>query len=149
MKLAGSSCEGDVDLTAPANSVTRAQRGFVLSDDSKAPPHFGLDQALYTFNTDADAKAFAAGVVSSITGCAKRTGTAVVTPLGTVSAPASGQLFTVDQRINLNSAARFRVGVAAIGSRVVYFAANPTPSFDLTDQQWLTVLERGIARAQQ
>lgn len=149
MKLAGSSCEGDVDLTNPAKSVTRAQRGFVLSDDPKASAHFGLDEASYTFDTDADAKAFADGVVASITGCAKRTGTATVAALGTVQAPATGQLFTVDQRMNIDRAARYRVGVAAIGTRVVYFAANPTGSFDLTDEQWLTVLERAVARVQQ
>ena len=53
---------------------------------------------MYTFATDADAKAFSDTVVANVTNCAKTKQTASVTALAKVAGAASGQLFTVDQR---------------------------------------------------
>lgn len=148
MQIPGSACE-DVDLAKVPDATSASQRGFVLDQDPKAPLHFGLDETLYTFGSDAAAQAFATSVMDNVSGCSKRTGTATVAPLGKVEAPATGQLFTVDRRVNLNKAARFRVGVAAIGNRAMYFAANPDANFDLSDEQWLAVLQRAVVRLKQ
>lgn len=148
MALAGSGCEA-VDLTAVPKATAAAQQAFVLKGDPQSSPNFGLDQVLYTFASDADATAFAAGLLNNLRSCTATTPTATVRPLGTLPAPAVGQLFTVDQRTSLDRLARSRVMVGATGVHVVYVAANPTPQFDLSDAAWLDVLQRAVNRAKQ
>ncbi len=148
MKLGGSGCEG-VDLTAVTSATSAVQHAYLLTGDQGASANFGLDEIVYTFANEADAKAFSDGVIASVTDCPKQQATATVTPLGRLEAPASGQLFTVDQRKTIDKAARSRVMVASLGVHAVYLAANPTPEFDLKDEAWLAVLQRAIIRAKQ
>jgi hypothetical protein len=148
MKLAGSGCEG-VDLTAPPKSTTAVQHAYLLTGDAAASPNFGLDEVVYTFASEADAKAFVDSVSANITDCAKTQATATVAAAGTLPQPASGSLFTVDQRKTLDKAARSQVFVSYSGTRAVYLAANPTPTFDLTATNWLAVGQRAISRAKQ
>ena len=148
LKLVGSECEG-VDLTAPAGVAAAQQHAYVLTDDPKASAHFGLDEVVYTFATDADAKAFSDTVVANVTNCAKTKQTASVTALAKVAGAASGQLFTVDQRKTVDTVARSRVVVAAQGVHAIYIAANPTSDYDLPDASWLAIAERALARTAQ
>lgn len=148
LKLVGSECEG-VDLTAPAGVAAAQQHAYVLTDDPKASAHFGLDEVVYTFATDADAKAFTDTVVANVTNCAKTKQTASVTALAKVAGAASGQLFTVDQRKTVDTVARSRVVVAAQGVHAIYIAANPTSDYDLPDASWLAIAERALARTAQ
>ncbi|HQA31367.1 MAG TPA: hypothetical protein PKX10_08110 [Propioniciclava tarda] len=148
LKLVGSECEG-VDLTAPAGVAAAQQHAYVLTDDPKASAHFGLDEVVYTFATDADAKAFSDTVVANVTNCARTKQTASVTALAKVAGAASGQLFTVDQRKTVDTVARSRVVVAAQGVHAIYIAANPTAGFDLPDASWLAIAERALARTAQ
>ena len=148
MKLAGSGCEG-VDLTAPGKSTSAVQHAYLLTGDDAASPNFGLDEVVYTFASEADAKAFVDAVSANITDCPKTQATATVAAAGQLPAPASGNLFTVDQRKTIDKAARSQVFVAFSGTRAVYLAANPTLDFDLTAANWLTVGQRAISRAKQ
>jgi len=147
LTLAGSGCEG-VPLTA-VPGATAAQHAFVLKDDPRSSPNFGLDELLYTFGGPAEASAFATALTTNLAACQQSKQESTVTPLGTLPAPAVGRLFTVDQRTSLDRVARSRIMVGVAGDRVVYLAANPTPQFDLSNEAWLDVLNRAVRRATQ
>ncbi len=147
LTLAGSGCEG-VTLTA-VPGASAAQHAFVLKEDPAASPNFGLDQVLYTFGSPGEASAFAGALAANLVACPAAKPAATVTPLAALPAPAEGRLYTVDQRISLDRVARSRVLVGVAGPRVVYLAANPTPTFDLADAAWLDVLGRALTRATQ
>ena len=148
MKISGSGCEV-VDLTAPPKSTSAVQHAYLLTGDAATSPNFGLDEVVYTFASESDAKAFVDSVTTNISECAKREATATVAAAGTLPPPASGSLFTVDQRKTLDKAARSQVFLSYSGTRAVYLAANPTPTFDLTAANWLAVGQRAINRAKQ
>lgn len=148
MKVTGSGCEG-ISVTKVSKAKSASQRSFVLEGDPDSSSHFGLDEIVYTFGSDADAKAFSSTVIKNIKGCETREQTATVKAGATLPSPANGQLFTVDQLVTVDKAARTRVIVASSGKQAVYIAANPTAKFDLTDAEWLAVGNRALTRAKQ
>lgn len=148
MKITGSGCEG-ISLTDVPKAKTKGQRSFVLTDDPAASDHFGLDEAVYAFASAAEAQKFSDRVIANVKSCPARQATATVKALGTLKSPDRGQLFTVDQLVTVDKAARFRVIVASSGKYAVFLGANPTAKFDLTDAEWLAVAKRALSRAKQ
>ena len=43
----------------------------------------------------------------------------------------------------------FRVGVTAVGTRLVYLLANPSANFDFTDKAWEALVGRAAQRVTQ
>ncbi len=145
----GSRCEA-IDLTAPPGAGAHEQRTMILQEDAAAPPLFGVDEVVYTFNTPEEASGLVGTLIANIDDCANRTGTAEVARSGDLTGPGAGTAWVVSRRVDQSEAtARFRVAVLAAGNHVVYLMANPTAEFDFSDQAWHGVALRAAERLTQ
>lgn len=152
-KLVGSQCE-DVDLNKLPDSTSSAHRTYLLTDDPDAPQGFGIDQAVYTFAKSSQASALAKKLKANFDGCGDRTRTASVKDAEVKAAGPDGKeltatSFTVTQRISTSKTVTFRVGVAAVGDRLVYLLANPSGKFDFSDAEWSAIVGRAAQRVTQ
>lgn len=151
--LVGSQCE-DVDLNKLPGSTSSAHRTYLLTDDPDAPQSFGVDQAVYTFAKSSQASAMVKKLTANFNDCGDRTRTATVkdaavTAAGPDGEELTGTSFTVTQRISNSTTVTFRVGIAAVGERMVYLLANPSGTFDFTDEAWRAVVGRAAQRVTQ
>lgn len=151
---AGSACE-NVTFATVAGPNQRRQRTYLLTEDTKAPKNFGLDEVVLDFDTADAATAFATQLKTSIAECPTRTATAKLGNQGDVTATgANGEAITgfwrsLTQSTNPTTAYSFRLGVAVVGTRVVYLLANPSGTFDYSDADWNTIVARAGQRATQ
>ena len=151
---AGSACE-NVTFSNVAGPSQRRQRTYLLTEDTKVPKDFGLDEIVLDFDTPDAAAAFAAQLKTSITACPARTATAKLGNTGDItSTGATGQAVTgfwrtLTQSTNPVTTFIFRVGVASVGTRVVYLLATPSATFDFADADWATITTRAGQRATQ
>jgi hypothetical protein len=151
---AGSACE-NVTFSNVTGPNQRRQRTYLLTEDTKVPKDFGLDEIILDFDTPDAAAAFAGQLKTSITACPARTATAKLGNTGDITATgASGQAVTgfwrtLTQSTNATTTFTFRVGVASVGTRVVYLLATPSGTFDFNDADWATVITRAGQRATQ
>lgn len=155
LNLPGSLCE-NVDLANPPAVTGRSARTYLMSNDANAPSGFGLDEARYTFATEADATNLANTLTSNIGSCNARTATATVTAQpGAQATGAGGAVFNyatamVTQKIDDTRSVIYRIGVVNIGTKVVYLLANPSATFDFGDDLWrATVIRAGERLTQQ
>ena len=72
-----------------------------------------------------------------------------VTAAGANGAKFTGTSYTVTQRISATKTVTFRVGVTAVGTRLVYLLANPSANFDFTDKAWEALVGRAAQRVTQ
>ncbi|MFT3969390.1 MAG: hypothetical protein QM695_03695 [Micropruina sp.] len=152
-KLVGSQCE-NVDLNDLRGASDALHRTYVLTNDPKAPQGFGIDEAIYSFSKASGAGAMAKQLAKNFDGCGERTRTASVKSAGVKAPAANGKdlnatSYLVTQRISDSKTASFRVGIAAIGNRLVYLLANPSSSFDFSDDAWKAIVGRATQRATQ
>lgn len=109
---------------------------------------------IYGFNKDSAASAMAKQLAKNFDGCGERTRTASVKSAG-VKAPAldgkdlNATSYLVTQRISDSKTVNFRVGVAVVGDRLVYLLANPSGSFDFSDDAWKGIVGRATQRVTQ
>lgn len=145
----GTKCEA-VDLTNLPGAASRQQRTYLLRDDTAAPQSFGVDEAVYTFDSPEGASALLTTLNSNMDACATRAATAQVTRTGDPSGTGAGGAWVVVQRVDQQSAtAKFRSAALVSGSRVIYLVANPSDSFDFTDEAWHELTVRAGQRVQQ
>ncbi|HEX7396148.1 MAG TPA: hypothetical protein VF312_01260 [Propionibacteriaceae bacterium] len=151
---AGSACE-NLTFATVAGPNQRRQRTYLLTEDTKVPKDFGLDEILLDFDTPDAAAAFAAQLKTSITACPSRTATAKlgntadITATGATGQAVTGFWRTLTQSTNVTTTFAFRVGVATVGTRVIYLLATPSTTFDFTDADWAGVTARAGQRATQ
>jgi hypothetical protein len=151
---AGSACE-NLTFATVAGPNQRRQRTYLLTEDTKVPKDFGLDEILLDFDTPDAAAAFAAQLKTSITACPSRTATAKlgntadITGTGATGQAVTGFWRTLTQSTNVTTTFVFRVGVATVGTRVIYLLATPSTMFDFTDADWAGVTARAGQRATQ
>jgi hypothetical protein len=151
---AGSACE-NLTFATVAGPNQRRQRTYLLTEDTKVPKDFGLDEILLDFDTPDAAAAFAAQLKTSITACPSRTATAKlgntadITATGATGQAVTGFWLTLTQSTNVTTTFEFRVGVATVGTRVIYLLATPSATFDFTDADWAGVTARAGQRATQ
>jgi len=151
---AGSACE-NLTFSTVAGPNQRRQRTYLLTEDTKVPKDFGLDEILLDFDTPDAAAAFAAQLKTSITACPSRTATAKlgntadITATGATGQAVTGFWRTLTQSTNVATTFVFRVGVATVGTRVIYLLATPSATFDFTDADWAGVTARAGQRATQ
>jgi hypothetical protein len=151
---AGSACE-NLTFATVAGPNQRRQRTYLLTEDTKVPKDFGLDEVLLDFDTPDAAAAFAAQLKTSITACPSRTATAKlgntadITATGATGQAVMGFWRTLTQSTNVTTTFAFRVGVATVGTRVIYLLATPSGTFDFTDADWAGVTARAGQRATQ
>jgi hypothetical protein len=151
---AGSACE-NLTFATVAGPNQRRQRTYLLTEDTKVPKDFGLDEVLLDFDTPDAAAAFAAQLKTSITACPSRTATAKlgntadITATGATGQAVTGFWQTLTQSTNVTTTFTFRVGVATVGTRVIYLLATPSGTFDFTDADWAGVTARAGQRATQ
>ena len=149
VNLVGTRCEA-VDLNEVPVGGSLLQRTYVLADDPAAGTSFGIDEALRTFASEAEAQAYTDLLTTNIDGCAGRTPTAEVARTGEVGDPGVGTAWAVTQRTDESTAtAKFRVSVVRVGSTVIYLMANPTAEADFSDEGWTAVSQRAAQRAAQ
>jgi len=150
----GSACE-NVTFSNVAGPNQRRQRTYLLTEDTKVPKDFGLDEIILDFDTPDAAAAFATQLKTSITACPARTATAKLGNTGDIAATgANGQAVTgfwrtLTQSTNPTTTFIFRVGVASVGTRVIYLLATPSSTFDFTDADWAAATSRAGQRATQ
>ncbi len=151
---AGSACE-NVTFSNVTGPNQRRQRTYLLTEDTKVPKDFGLDEIILDFDTPDAAAAFATQLKTSIDACPARTATAKLGNAGDVTATGvdgqavTGFWRTLTQSTDATTTFIFRVGVASVGTRVVYLLATPSATFDFTDADWAAVLSRAGQRATQ
>lgn len=151
--LVGSQCEA-VNLNKLSGAGSAAHRTYLLTEDTKAPQAFGIDEAVYVFGKPAQAKAMADTLKKNFASCASRTRTATVKNAAVSAVNADGDevagtTYLVSQKVGESKTVTFRVGVAAVGTRLVYLLANPAPGFDFSQAAWDAVLARAAQRASQ
>ena len=150
----GSACE-NVTFSNVAGPNQRRQRTYLLTEDTKVPKDFGLDEIILDFDTPDAAATFATQLKTSITACPARTATAKLGNTGDIAATgANGQAVTgfwrtLTQSTNATTTFVFRVGVASVGTRVIYLLATPSSTFDFTDADWAAITSRAGQRATQ
>lgn len=148
LRLPGAACEA-VDLANVAGATSAQQRTYLLNDDTRADK-VGVDEAVYTFATPAEASALVATLTTNVDGCPGRTATATVKRTGELSGPTgAGPSWAITQKVNGDQTAMFRVSVVAAGTRVVYLFGNPTATVDFSDGDWQAVVNRAAARLAQ
>lgn len=144
LKLPGAACEA-VDL-ANVPGATARQRTYLVHDDPRSSG-IGIDEAVFSFATPAEAADLVARITTNVDGCAGRTATATVGRTGELaSATASGPSWAITQKVTGEKTARFRVSVVASGSRALYVFANPTATVDFSDGDWQAIVNRAAAR---
>ncbi len=151
---AGSACE-NVTFATVAGPNQRRQRTYLLTEDTKAPKNYGLDEVILDFDTPDAATAFVTTLKTAIDACPTRTPTAKLGAEGAVTAAgANGEAITgfwrsLSQSTNATTTYNFRLGVAVVGTRVVYLLANPSATFDYADADWSAITARAGQRATQ
>lgn len=151
--LVGSQCE-DVDLNKLSGPSEAAHRTYLLTGDAKAPESFGIDQAIYTFSKASAASAMAKTLNTNFANCGERTRTATVASDPVTALDAGGKdlkatSYLVTQRISDTKTVTFRVGISAVGTRLVYLLANPSAGFDFSQKAWDALVGRASQRATQ
>lgn len=150
----GSACE-NLTFATVAGPTQRRQRTYLLTEDTKVPKTFGLDEIIVDFNTADEASAFATQLKTSIADCPARIATSKLGNQGDIAVSgAKGQAVTgfwqtLTQSTNATTTFTFRVGVASVGTRVIYLLATPSPTFDFTDTDWAAITSRAGQRATQ
>ena len=129
-------------------------RTYLLTDDPKAPEGFGVDEAVYVFGKSSEAASVLKTLKNNFKDCGDRTRTATVKDGSVTTVDAKGDqlvgtTYTVTQRISDSKTVTFRVGLAAVGARLVYLLANPSANFDFTQDAWDAVVGRAAQRATQ
>lgn len=151
---AGSACE-NVTFATVAGPNQRRQRTYLITEDTKAPKNYGLDEILLDFDTPEAASAFVTALKTAIDACPSRTPTAKLGTEGAVTAAgANGEAITgfwrsLSQSTNPTTTYNFRLGVAVVGTRVVYLLANPSATYDYADADWSAITARAGQRATQ
>ncbi|MFT4216146.1 MAG: hypothetical protein QM619_03050 [Micropruina sp.] len=152
-KLIGSQCE-NVNLNKLSGATESLHRTYLLTNDPKAPEGFGIDEAVYSYAKASGASDMAKQLAKNFDGCGERTRTATVKD-ASVTAPATNgkdlkaTSYLVTQRVSEARTVTFRVGIAAIGDKLVYLLANPSDKFDFSDDAWKAIVGRATQRVTQ
>lgn len=152
-KLSGSQCE-NVDLSDLPGTSDAAHSTYLLINDPKALAGFGIDEVIYTFAKASGASNMAEQLDKNFAGCGERGRTATVKDSTVTTADADGKKLTatsylVVQRVSESKTATFRVGVAAVGNRLVYLLANSSDKADFGNARWNDIVGRATQRATQ
>jgi len=149
-----SGCE-NVDF-ATLSADGRAARSYVLVDKPKGMPStFGLDEITITMKSAKDAAHEAGVIANNIKKCSDRLPTAhvledaQVSGVGANDTKITGSVALVSQRITTKKSSKYRVGIAAVGDKLVYTFLPRTPDWDLTQDEWSTLTVRAAQRASQ
>lgn len=147
--LPGTKCEA-LDFAAPPGATVKQQRTYLLRDDTAAPKNFGVDEVMYTFGTPEEAQATFIKLAENTDGCASRTATAQVNRTGDPSGNGTAAAWTVVQKVDQSATtAQFRSAAAVAGNHLVYLVANPSGSFDFSNDTWHSVVGRAQQRLSQ
>lgn len=151
--LAGSQCE-NVDLKDLPGASDAAHSTYLLINDPKTVAGFGIDEVIYTFTKASAASDLAAQLAKNFAGCGARARTATVKDTAVTAPDANGKKLTatsylVVQRISESKTTTYRVGVAAVGNRLVYLLANSSDKANFGNAQWNDIVGRATQRATQ
>jgi hypothetical protein len=143
----GASCETINWKTVPAEQ--RSMRIYLQPDSGRS--YFGVNEILLTTKNAKAATALVDKIKKDLETCKERRLTATVedpkkvSGIGARDAEVSGYTAVVEQKTS-DGMDKFRVGIVATGSKVVYTFANPSGDFDFTNRQWNTIAVRAGER---
>ena len=146
----GSGCEGVFWTTL--DSEEKNSRIYLYQDSGDA--FFGVNEIVLTMKDDKTATKLAGKIKSNIAGCKKRkltatvSGPAKVSSTGAEDSDVAGWTSTITQK-STKGPQKYRVGIVATGSKVIYTFLNPKGEFDFTNEQWDAVALRAGERATQ
>jgi hypothetical protein len=146
----GASCETINWNTVPAEN--RKMRIYLQPDSGKS--YFGVNEILLITKDAKAATALVDKIKKDLETCKERRLTATVgdpkkvSGIGARNTEVSGYTAVVEQKTS-DGTDKFRVGIVATGSKVVYTFANPSGDFDFTDSQWNTIAVRAGERVTQ
>ncbi len=152
--LSGSGCE-NVDFSKVDATSSGARTYLLDQKPTGTPDSFGIDEAVFTMSDADGAAALVKQLNDNIASCKERQLTAAVSDktdvngVGAEDAEVDGTTYKITQQINDDTTSHFRLGVATIGSKVVYLFLPTQDRFDVTDDQWSDLLVRAAARASQ
>jgi hypothetical protein len=147
----GASCE-TVNWTTVA-AEERSTRVYLQPDSGKS--YFGVNEILLTTENAKAATALVNKIKKDLETCRERRLTATVedpekvSGIGARSAEIAGYTAVVNQKRSDGGSDKFRVGIVAVGNKVVYTFANPKGDFDFTNRQWDTIAVRAGERVTQ
>ncbi|MCL1839046.1 MAG: hypothetical protein FWG47_07050 [Propionibacteriaceae bacterium] len=156
LKDVGTQCEGP-NFPTLSDAETAQHLTYILGDDPNNPPMraLGIDQLIYQFKTNEEAREQAENLISKINTCGSSGSTAVVIPgtefqgIGRNSYIFSAATFFVEQRTNKDETVQFRVAVVFFENLVTYLMANPTGEYDFSQEQWDAIAQRAGQRLSQ
>jgi hypothetical protein len=145
----GANCE--TTDWSKVSATDKSMRTYTLQDNSTV---FGVDQIVVSMSDDKAASELVAKVKKDLDSCSDRKLTATVSKPSEIKGPGAennevdGWAANVSHK-TASSTVKFRVGIVAVGSKVVWTLANPTDKLDFTDDQWQTIVLRSGQRASQ
>ncbi|OYO23988.1 hypothetical protein CGZ93_05655 [Enemella dayhoffiae] len=149
----GTNCEA-IDFATVSGASTRQQRTYLLRNDPAAPPEFGIDEIMLQMENPKSANELVDKISNNIKGCEQRTLTAKVQKQAPLLTPAQGTevkgaWYVVTQKLDQTRTQKYRVGIFSAGQKVIYLRANPSDTFDFSDEAWIGVNLRAGERSTQ
>ncbi len=133
----GMGCE-NLPLATEPGPTDRAQRTYLLTQDDMTPETFGIDEMVFDFPDNTQARLFANKLIKNLLSCKERVLTAKVTDLNAINGTGadgvalSTRMITIDQAISDNSSVRFQLFVSIADNRVSYLLASVTDSYEFS-----------------
>lgn len=136
----GMGCE-NMTLATEAGPTARQQRTYLLTQDDATPETFGIDEMVFNFDDNTNARAFTTKLIDSLLSCKDRVETATVTDGAAVNGEGadgvavSARIITIDQATSDDAAVRYQLVVAIGDTRVSYLLATVTDSYQFSRGQ--------------
>ena len=151
----GMGCE-NLPLATEPGPTGRQQRTYLMTQDDKTPKEFGIDEIVFDFADNPNARAFTTKLITNLLSCKERGSlTAKVADLGAVNGvgaegvAVSARMITIDQAISDDSSVRFQLVVAIAGTRVSYMLATVAPTYEFSPSQLSALALRTAQRNSQ
>jgi hypothetical protein len=151
----GTACE-PAGFPTVSGALQQQYASYILSGDANAPQNpLGIDEAVYLFDAPETSLAAAKSMFESLTTCQDRQSTATVTVgeeitgVGLNSAAIRGEVYQISQNAGSEGSKMYRVAVILVENRMAYLMANPTESYDFSEDQWRAIAYRAGVRLSQ
>ena len=150
----GTGCE-NMSLVTESGPTERELTHYQLAQDDQAPALFGLDQAVFTFESPEAAGAFNKKLVENIASCKSRLLGSTIKELPAVSstgkdgATASSRIFQITRAQSEDKANNWQATITITGARVSYSLVTVAETYKFSDAQLAQVADRIAVRLTQ
>ncbi len=150
----GTGCE-NMNLATEEGPTERQVRRFQLTQDDQAPALFGVDQAVFTFDTPETAATFINKLGANIAGCKSRLLGSAVTELKAVASTGadgvkgSTRIFVITREQSSSTSNAWQAIVSIAGTRVSYTLVTVADPYKFSEAQLTTLADRTAVRLTQ